>query len=32
MFGTYEMERQFDGKKFSVKIPEFTMVVPFRLN
>ena len=32
MYGTYEMERMFDGKKFSVQIPEFTMVVPFRLN
>jgi len=32
MHGWYRMERQLDGKLFTVKIPEFTMVVPFRLN
>ena len=32
MHGWYHMERQLDGKLFTVKIPEFTMVVPFRLN
>ena len=32
MHGTYEMERLFDGKRFSVNIPEFIMVVPFRQN
>lgn len=32
MKGTYLMERIVDGRKFKVAIPEFTMVVPFRLN
>ncbi|AHM63289.1 CO2+/MG2+ efflux protein ApaG [Flammeovirgaceae bacterium 311] len=32
MYGTYLMERIIDGKKFRVKIPEFTMVAPFKLN
>ena len=32
MYGTYLMERVIDGKKFQVKIPEFTMVAPFKLN
>lgn len=32
MYGTFLMERNMDGKKFKVKIPEFTMIVPFRLN
>ena len=32
MAGTYEMERIVDGTKFSVNIPEFTMVAPLRLN
>ena len=32
MYGWYRMERQLDGKIFTVKIPEFTMIVPFRLN
>ncbi|WP_017732570.1 Co2+/Mg2+ efflux protein ApaG [Nafulsella turpanensis] len=32
MYGTFLMERIMDGKKFKVKIPEFTMVAPFRLN
>ena len=32
MYGTYLMERIIDGKKFKVKIPEFTMIAPFKLN
>lgn len=32
MFGTYLMERQIDGVSFEVAIPEFYMVVPYRLN
>ncbi len=32
MYGTYTMERVIDGKQFKVNIPEFTMVVPFKLN
>jgi len=32
MFGTYTLERVMDGKKFKVKIPEFTMFVPYKLN
>lgn len=32
MLGTYEMIRVVDGKDFDVSIPEFTMVVPYRLN
>jgi ApaG protein len=32
MSGTYLMERTIDGKKFQVKIPEFTMIVPYKLN
>jgi ApaG protein len=32
MTGTYLMERIIDGKKIKVKIPEFTMIVPFKLN
>ena len=32
MFGSYDMERIVDGKKLEVQIPEFTMVVPFKLN
>ena len=32
MLGTYQMERIVDGSKFEVNIPEFTMVVPWRLN
>lgn len=32
MYGTYLMERVMDGKKIIVKIPEFNMIVPFRLN
>ena len=30
--GTYLMERQMDGKKFEVLIPEFQMIVPYRNN
>ncbi|GAA4374944.1 Co2+/Mg2+ efflux protein ApaG [Hymenobacter koreensis] len=32
MRGTYLMERVVDGRTFEVNIPEFTLVVPFRLN
>lgn len=32
MAGTYQMERIVDGTKFSVNIPEFTMIAPLRLN
>ncbi|KAA9338222.1 Co2+/Mg2+ efflux protein ApaG [Hymenobacter busanensis] len=32
MRGTYLMERVADGRTFEVDIPEFTLVVPFRLN
>ncbi len=32
MAGTYLMDRIIDGKRFYVKIPDFTMVVPYRLN
>ena len=32
MYGTYLMERQLDKKLFFVKIPEFRMVVPSKLN
>ena len=32
MLGSYLMERVSDGKKFDVNVPEFTMVVPYRLN
>lgn len=32
MKGTYTMERVMDGKKFSVIIPEFKLIVPYRLN
>ena len=32
MRGTYLMERIVDGKQFDARVPEFTMVVPFRLN
>lgn len=32
MHGTYQMERLIDGKIFEVHIPEFTMIVPYRLN
>jgi len=32
MAGTYLMERVFDGRRFHVVIPEFTLIVPYRLN
>ena len=32
MYGTYTMERQSDGKLFEVKIPEFKLIAPFRMN
>ena len=32
MSGTYLMERIVDGRKFNVNIPEFNLVVPFKLN
>ncbi|MDQ3392619.1 MAG: Co2+/Mg2+ efflux protein ApaG [Bacteroidota bacterium] len=32
MYGSYKMERIIDGKKFKVIIPEFIMIVPFRMN
>jgi ApaG protein len=32
MVGTYDMERIVDGSIFRVKIPEFMMVAPVRLN
>ncbi len=32
MYGTYLMERVLDGRRFKVKIPEFTMTAPYRLN
>ncbi len=32
MAGSYLMERVVDGKKFQVAIPEFTLIVPYKLN
>jgi ApaG protein len=32
MKGTYLMDRVVDGKQFKVNIPEFIMVVPYKLN
>ncbi|MBT2556733.1 Co2+/Mg2+ efflux protein ApaG [Hymenobacter sp. ISL-91] len=32
MRGTYQMERIMDGSEFDVEIPEFTLIVPYRLN
>jgi ApaG protein len=32
MKGTYLMERAVDGKQFIVNIPQFAMIVPYRLN
>ncbi|NJN28218.1 MAG: Co2+/Mg2+ efflux protein ApaG [Cyclobacteriaceae bacterium] len=32
MHGTYTFERVVDGQHFKVKIPEFTMLVPYKLN
>lgn len=32
MHGSYEMEKVMDGQLITVQIPEFKMVVPFKLN
>ncbi|MBB6611908.1 Co2+/Mg2+ efflux protein ApaG [Pontibacter sp. Tf4] len=32
MHGTYLMERLVDGKQFHATIPEFTLIVPYKLN
>ena len=32
MKGTYLMERVVDGKQFEVIIPEFNLIVPFKMN
>ena len=32
MSGNYLMERQIDGTQFTVDIPEFELIVPYRLN
>jgi ApaG protein len=32
MRGTYLMERLVDGKQFYASIPEFTLIVPYKLN
>ncbi|MEY4595443.1 MAG: hypothetical protein RIQ47_1853 [Bacteroidota bacterium] len=32
MFGSYLMERLIDKRQFFVRIPEFNMVVPYKLN
>jgi ApaG protein len=32
MAGTYLVERIIDGKQVRVNIPEFTMIVPYKLN
>lgn len=32
MYGTYEMENLFSKKRFTVNIPEFQLVAPFKLN
>jgi ApaG protein len=32
MTGTYQMERVVDGRLIQVQIPEFTLIVPYRLN
>jgi ApaG protein len=32
MYGNYLLERMINGEKFRVQIPEFTMVVPHKLN
>ncbi|HHH50547.1 MAG TPA: Co2+/Mg2+ efflux protein ApaG [Saprospiraceae bacterium] len=32
MYGTYLMVRQMDGEAFRVRIPEFKLVAPFKLN
>jgi ApaG protein len=32
MRGTYLMERLVDGRQFQVEIPEFVLIVPYKLN
>ncbi|MCB9064162.1 MAG: Co2+/Mg2+ efflux protein ApaG [Chitinophagales bacterium] len=32
MYGTYEMENLFNKSKFTVSIPEFPLVAPFKMN
>lgn len=32
MLGSYLMEKLIDGKQFYVEIPEFNLIVPYRLN
>ena len=32
MYGSYLMERQYDGKQFQVIIPEFQLIAPDKLN
>ncbi|WP_192821120.1 Co2+/Mg2+ efflux protein ApaG [Rufibacter sp. LB8] len=32
MAGTFLMERLVDGKQFYVTIPEFTLIIPYKLN
>lgn len=32
MMGSYLMERLIDGKQFHVEIPQFNLIVPYRLN
>lgn len=32
MKGSYTMQRQMDGRKFIVTIPEFKLITPYRLN
>lgn len=32
MAGTYLMERLVDGRQFYVNIPEFTLIIPYKLN
>lgn len=32
MKGVYMMERMIDGRQFEVEIPEFHLIVPFKLN
>ncbi len=32
MYGNYLFEKQFDGKLFRVRIPEFKLIAPFRFN
>jgi ApaG protein len=32
MTGHYTMERLVDGREFKVEIPEFVLIVPYKLN